>query len=162
MLPHRWHFWPNAGHFFFPCDVPHLPHVPRDDCCLLFAARDCIDDLLLLERPCFNTFTFALAPMSFTWCSVCSAGLMRSTAFYNVKSLYRSSLSRILSSRIPKTILSRKISSGVISSCWQFFAIVLSSVRYAAMFSPGSCAIVKSVPLVYKLCARLAACVKLC
>ena len=163
MLPHRWHFWPNAGHFFFACDVPHLPQVPRDNRCLLFAARDGIDDLLLFERPCFNTFTFALALMSFTWCSVCSAALMRSTAFRNVKSLYRSSLSRILSSRIPKTILSRKISSGVISSCWQFFAIVLSSVRYAAMFSPGSCLRLLNLYRSYiTLCARFAVCVKLC
>ena len=138
MLLHRWHFWPNAGHFFFACDVPHLRQVPRDDCCLLFAARDGIDGLLLFERPCFITFTFELAAMSFTWCSICSAALMRSTAFCIVKSLYRSSPSRILS-RIPKTILSRKISSGVISSCWQFLAIVLSTVRYAAMFSAGSC-----------------------
>ena len=205
MLLHRWHFWPNAGHFFFACDVPHLRQVPRDDCCLLFAARDGIDGLLLFERPCFITFTFVLAAMSFTWCSICSAALMRSTAFCIVKLLYRSSPSRILSSRIdlfslyvlfshfrprdatrgnsffempsyaranvcitneknkrkipmrasrglkwenkmyklkrsiPKTILSRKISSGVISSCWQFLATVLSTVRYAAMFSAGSC-----------------------
>ena len=80
----------------------------------------------------FNDFYASLT------CSVCSVALIKSTAFCNVKSFHQSNLSRILSSRIPSTVLSRKISSGVILSCWQFFAIVLNSVRYDAMLSPGS------------------------
>ena len=90
------------------------------------------------------TFTFAFPlgfpPISLICCSVCSVALIKLTVFCNVKSFNQSSLSRILSSRIPSTILSRKISSGVILSCWQFFAIILNSVRYMydAMLSPGS------------------------
>ena len=35
-------------------------------------------------------------------------------------------------------VFTTALSSGVILSCWQFFAIVLNSVRYDAMLSPGS------------------------
>ena len=35
-------------------------------------------------------------------------------------------------------VFTTALSSGVILSCWQFFAIVLNSVRYDAMLSQGS------------------------
>ena len=51
--------------------------------------------------------------------------------FPKVKSLTRSNRSRIPSSFNPSTSRSRRISSGVISSCAQFVAMVRSSVMYA-------------------------------
>ena len=119
-----------------------LFHICRRDHAILPVFGVFLNLLLFLPLPCFNAFTFAVPPgfplISLTCCSVCSMALIKSTACCNVKSFHRSNLSRILSSRILSTLLSRKISSGVILSCWQFFAIVLNSVRYDAMLSPGS------------------------
>ena len=135
--PHLWRVWPFAGHWRFPCWYPQNLHSGRMDgsrghrmfwggsffCCVLTAPTDSSVPLAI----------------SFNCWLVCSDALQMSMALDKVRSFTCRRRSRTLSSRTPRTKRSCKISSSVISSWAQVFAITCSSVTYALMLSPGSC-----------------------
>ena len=128
MPPQLKHVLPYAGQWR-PCTIPQFPHSL--DGLLNACDLSCRSSSNFPADPAFCDAWTAVSPpvICLTCCWVCFEDLIMSTACWRDKSFKRRSLSRTRSSRMPSTRRSRNISSGVIVSCAQFFAIVRSSVR---------------------------------